>query len=91
MNTILLGALIPVGFSAIFAIWTSVMKRETTYKWGVTIGAVLSAFVGQKVKGGSSYEKNEGKLQTTIYDFSRGIIDGMDKDDDDKFETPAGG
>ena len=89
MNDLLIGALIPVGFSAIFALWTSFMKRETTYKWGVIVGSALSTFFGQKVKGGKAYEKNESKIQTTIYDFSQGIIDGMDSDDDDKFDAPA--
>jgi len=86
MNELIVGALIPVGFSAVFALWTAVMKRETTYKWGYVLGSALSAFLGQKVKGGKAYEKNEVKLQSTIYDFSRGIIEGMDKDDDEKWE-----
>ena len=85
MNELIIGALIPVGFSTIFALWTAVMKREATYKWGFVIGSALSVFLGQKVKGGKAYEKNEGKLQSTIFDFSRGIIEGMDKDDEEKW------
>ena len=85
MNQLIFGALLPVGFSAVFALWTALVKRETTYKWGYVLGSAMSALLGQKVKGGKTYEKNEGKLQATIYDFSRGIIEGMDKDDDEKW------
>jgi len=86
MNELIVGALIPVAFSTVFALWTAVMKRETTYQWGFVLGSALSGLLGQKVKGGNTYEKNEGKLQSTIYDFSRGIIEGMDKDDDQMWE-----
>lgn len=86
MNQILLGALIPVAFTAVFAVWGAAMKRESVYKTGVSAGKMLSVLFRQKVKGGASYEKNEDKIQTTIYDFSRGVIDGMDADDDEKWK-----
>ena len=87
MNQLLIGALLPVGISALFALWTAYLKRETTYKWGLALGQALSRFLGQKVKGGNSYEKNENKIQTTLYDLTRGVIDGMDKDDDNKWSA----
>jgi hypothetical protein len=86
MNQILAGALLPVAFTAVFAVWGAVLKRETTYKAGISAGKALSFLLGQKAKGGGSYEKNEDKIQTTIYDFSRGVIDGMDSDDDEKWK-----
>jgi len=87
MSQLLIGALIPVAFTAVFAIWGTVMKRESTYKAGIGAGKTLSFLLGQRVKGGGSYEKNEDKIQTTIYDFSRGVIDGMDSDDGDKWNA----
>lgn len=87
MNQLLIGALLPVGISALFALWNALLKREKTYKWGIALGQTLSKFLGQKVKGGKTYEKNEARIQTTLYDFTRGIIDGMDKDDEESWQV----
>jgi len=82
MKGLILGALLPVGISTVFAMWTAFLKRETTYKWGMAAGKALSLLLGQKIRGGDSYEKNEHKIQSTLYDFTSGVIDGMDADDD---------
>ena len=87
MNQLLIGALLPVGISAVFALWAAFLKRENTYKWGMTVGKSLSLLLGQKIRGGGSYEKNEHQIQSTLYDFASGVIDGMDTDDDRKWKN----
>jgi len=86
MEQLLLGALLPVSASAIFALWATILKREKTYKWGLNFGKAFSRLLGQKIFGGDSYEKNEHKIQSTLYDLTSGIIDGMDADDSVKWK-----
>lgn len=86
MKDILIGALLPLGISGIVAILGMVLKRENTYKWGITVGKILSPFFGKA--GKKQYEKFEGTFQTTIYDFCMGIIKGLDADDETKWKEP---
>lgn len=87
MKELLFGALIPVGISGLFAILGILLKRENTHKWGVAAGKILSPFFGKA--GKKQYEKFEGTMQTTIYDFFIGVIEGLDADDEVKWKGPG--
>ena len=86
MKGILIGALLPLGISGLFAVLGLILKRKNTHKWGVVVGKMLSPFFGKADK--KQYEKFEGTVQTTIYDFCMGVIEGLDTDDEIKWKGP---
>lgn len=85
MSNTLIGILIPVAVSGFMAGLTMILKRERTYRWGFGIGKALSPFFGRRL-GKKRYEDFENRFQSTIYDFSQGLIDGLDADDTSKWE-----
>ncbi len=88
MNGIIVGILLPIGVAALFAGLTAFLSRAGTHNFGMKIGKFLSPLFGNKV-GKKAYEKFEGSLQTTIYDFCMGLIKGLDEDDDNNWKAPV--
>ena len=86
MSNFIIGILTPLGASALFAVLTMLLKREKTHDCGLAIGKFMSPFFGGKL--GAKYDKFEGTLQTTIYDFAMGLIEGLDVDDEVKWKGP---
>ena len=78
-SSIGLAALGAVGVPLLGFAWQAFLKRETTFKWGRSLGVVLSKVFAQRL-GPKIGQEVEGRFSTTVQDFVDGLKEGLAAD-----------
>lgn len=80
MNGIWIGLAGAVGIPLLLYVWGLLLPRESTFRWGRTVGSFMSRFGRQRI-GVKGWEKFEDRFQSTVADFAQGVCEGLDLDD----------